>query len=157
MTRYVSIAAIGMVAGLATAALAQSGSTSGNEQQIADIGKKWEDAYNRKDAASVAALYTANCAEVTTDGITQGRDAVQKRVEGLLKAGFHDLSIGTKGVMFMGNMAFPTGDWSQNVGPQQVHGYWSAVDVRDGDTWKIQRLTIVLVPPPPSQGQAASK
>ena len=33
-------------------------------------------------------------------------------------------------------------------GPIQLKGYWGAINVREGDTWKIRMLTFNVTPPP---------
>ena len=54
-----------------------------------------------------------------------------------------------------GNEVWRTGEWSSTVqgksgDPMKLEGYWSAINVRDGDTWKIQMLTFNVTPPPAS-------
>ncbi len=105
----------------------------------------------------MAALYAANAVEVTPFGIVRGHDAVQKRLEADMAAGGRDFSIAGTSAQVSGNTGWRTGDWSGYYGSQQVRGYWSAVDVREGDTWKIQMLTIVVAMPPPGQGAGTSK
>lgn len=123
MQRHVSLAAIGLIAGLVMPTLAQPSSTAGDQQPLAGLGKQWQAAYNRKDAAGVAALYSANGTEVTSAGVFQGHDAVQKRIEADLALGGHDLSITTKSEQTSGNMAWGIGEWSGHYGAQPVHGW----------------------------------
>jgi hypothetical protein len=35
----------------------------------------------------------------------------------------------------------------QNGGPMQLKGYWSVIDSREGDDWKIRMLTWNMTPP----------
>src|SRR3978361_1031964 len=52
MRGHLGIAMAGMLAGVVTAALAQQSSASSKDQKlITELAKKWEAAYNRKDAA----------------------------------------------------------------------------------------------------------
>src|SRR5258705_283787 len=60
---------------------------------FAAVGKQYIEAYNRKDAAAVAALFADDAVRVTDRGIIQGRDAVQKSTEAGLEAGGHDLRL----------------------------------------------------------------
>ena len=50
-----------------------------------------------------------------------------------------------------GSEAWETGEWSETgrgkAGhPVPIKGYWSTLDIRDGDDWKIQMLTYSLTP-----------
>ena len=35
--------------------------------------------------------------------------------------------------------------------PLQLKGYWGAINVREGDTWKIRMLTFNVTPPPAAE------
>jgi hypothetical protein len=59
-------------------------------------------------------------------------------------------SIGTAG-----NEAWENGEWSvtiqgQTGDPIQLKGYWSVIDSREGDDWKIRMLTWNTTPAPPA-------
>jgi hypothetical protein len=50
-------------------------------------------------------------------------------------------------------MAWETGQWSEtgqdkNGGPVPIKGYYGALDIREGDDWKIQMLTYNLTTAP---------
>jgi hypothetical protein len=50
-------------------------------------------------------------------------------------------------------MAWETGQWSEtgqdkNGGPVPIKGYYGALDIREGDDWKIQMLTCNLTTAP---------
>jgi len=47
-------------------------------QQLEAINLKFDEAFNKHDAAAVAALYTANAIQVTPLGIFSGREAIEK-------------------------------------------------------------------------------
>ena len=47
-------------------------------QQLEAINLKFDEAYNKHDAAAVAALFTANAIQVTPVGVFSGREAIEK-------------------------------------------------------------------------------
>ena len=51
-----------------------------------------------------------------------------------------------------GNERWSVGEWSETLqgksGPIQLKGYWSAIDIREGDDWRIRMLTWNVTPPP---------
>src|ERR1051325_2667467 len=71
----------------------QAQSTDPANSPLAAVGKKYVEAYNRKDAAAVAALFTDDAVRVNTQGITRGREAIQKSTQAGLDAGGHDLKL----------------------------------------------------------------
>src|SRR5689334_7466526 len=77
------LAAASLAIGLAVPALAKEkiGPCTGPEdacRQIADATKAEELAFNKKDAAAVAALYTQDAVYVTEGPDVSGRDAIEK-------------------------------------------------------------------------------
>jgi hypothetical protein len=51
------------------------------------------------------------------------------------------------------NAVWSAGQWASTIqsetGPVFTWGYWSAIYVREGDTWKIRMLTLSEKPHPP--------
>ena len=41
-----------------------------------------------------------------------------------------------------------SGSWNQTSPQGPVTGFWTAIEVKDGDGWKMQNLTFNLTPPP---------
>ena len=156
MRVHLSLAMVGLLAGVVTPALAQPSNASSKDQQlITELAKKWEAAYNRKDAAGVAALYTESAVEVAPTGMFQGRNAIQKRIEADLKAGGHDLSIAVKSVQSVGDVVMASGDWNGNYGSQAVHGYWTNSTIRNISL--LQQNGFNLAMPEAGAAQSASK
>jgi ketosteroid isomerase-like protein len=156
MRVHLGIVMAGMLAGVVTAALAQQSSASSKDQQlITELAKKWEAAYNRKDAAGVAALHTESAVEVAPTGIFQGRAAIQKRIDDDLKAGGHGLSISVKSVQSTGDVIMSSGDWNGTYGSQAVHGYWGNSLIRS--TSLLQQNSFNLVTSEPGAAQPSSK
>ena len=128
-------------------------------QKIRAITQAYDDAVGNNDAAAVAALYTEDAVFVSDTGPIYGRQAIEKWYADVFKAwrvkshtgkpdGKAPYMIGTDG-----NEVWETGEWSEtgqdeNGGPIQIKGYWSAIDSREGDEWKIRMLTYNITPAP---------
>ena len=115
----------------------------------------WVNAAQKKDAATIAALYTEKSMRVTPDGILYGRAAIEKNLEEGLKV-FSGISIKLDQVHVLGNSAIEaTGTWAGILqspnGSVPVNGYWGVTDVRDGDTWKADLDVYNMASPPASQ------
>ena len=123
------------------------------------LTQKTDEAYNDGDATALAALYTEDAVLVTDAGPIYGRKAIEKHyatlferihfIKHLSKADeYSPHIIGTAG-----NEVWRNAEWSetlqgQNGGPIQLKGYWSAIEVREGDDWKHRMLTVNVTPPP---------
>ena len=85
MKMHLLLALAGFAIGLAVSALAQEKDTVDPEarQQIEAVLTKYEDAFNKNDAAAIAALYTGDAAEVfqrdEAGGSACGREAIEQR------------------------------------------------------------------------------
>ena len=123
------------------------------------ISKKYDEAENNNDAAAVAALYTEDAVFVADTGPIYGREAIEKWYADVYKS-WHPKNHITKrdqdsvhSLGTAGNEAWDHGEYSetgqgQNGEPIQVKGYWSAIDTREGDVWKIRMLTWNQTPAP---------
>jgi ketosteroid isomerase-like protein len=152
---------VGFAIGLSVPALAQQKDKVDPQiaEQIDALRKKESDAYNNGDAAALAALYTEDAAEVTDRGPANGRQAIEKlHADDLQKVHVsnHLITVDQDSPHIIGtagNEIWATGGWSEtlqgkNFGPIQLKGYWSTIDVREGDTWKIRMLTYNLAAAP---------
>jgi uncharacterized protein (TIGR02246 family) len=54
-------------------------------QKLEAINEKIDEAINKRDAAAVAAFYTANAIQVTPVGVLSGREAIEKYVTDLFQ------------------------------------------------------------------------
>jgi uncharacterized protein (TIGR02246 family) len=85
MTMRLLLALAGFAVGFVVPALAQEQKTVDPEvrQQIEAVLTKYEDAFNKHDAAAIAALYTADADEVfekeEAGGSASGREAIEQR------------------------------------------------------------------------------
>jgi ketosteroid isomerase-like protein len=130
-------------------------------EQFDEFNKKFDEAFNNNDAAAVAAFFTEDAVQVTPEGPIYGREAIGKQFANLFtqihvsehinKTDRPPHAIGTAG-----NEVWRNGEWSftlqgKSGGPIQLKGYWGAINVREGDTWKIRMLTFNVTPPPAAE------
>jgi ketosteroid isomerase-like protein len=85
---------VGFAIGFAFPTFAQEQKTVSPEvrQQIEALFKKFDDAFNNKDAAALAALYTENAVQVfgwdvVRNGVASGQDEIQQRWASELASG----------------------------------------------------------------------
>src|SRR4051812_48041639 len=93
MTRQISILIASLLTGLVTSAAGQQNVSQADQQAAREIHEQFTTAFNRQDAASLAALFSEDGVRVVPQGIVQGRDAIHKDLDKRFQSGFHDLSI----------------------------------------------------------------
>jgi uncharacterized protein (TIGR02246 family) len=113
---------------------------------------KYEEAFNKKDAAALAALFTEDAVLVAPEGLFSGRYAIEKGYAGVFQRSHLTNFFGVRDQLnAIGNELWAVGEWSSllqsQTGPVQVGGYWSEIYVREGDTWKIRMSTFNVTPP----------
>ena len=157
---HLLITLVGLAFGFAVPAFAQQKDTIASQidQQIV---KKFDEAFNNGDAAAVAALYTEDAVQVTPQGPVFGREAIEKLFTGVFQQGHYSNHLNKDDqdsphmIGTAGDQVWRTGEWSftaqgKSGDPIKLKGFWSAINVRKGDTWKIQMLTFNVSPPPAS-------
>jgi ketosteroid isomerase-like protein len=128
-------------------------------QKILAITLAFNEASGNSDAAAIAALFTEDGLFVTDRGPVYGREAIQKWYEDLFQqlkikkhVGIPDQgcphTIGTTG-----NEVWENGEWSETIQLEsgdliEMKGYWSTIDRRESDDWKIRMLTVNVTPAP---------
>ena len=129
-----------VIAGTVTAAAAEMKCPGDNQ---------WQDALNKGDTSAVAALYTSDAVEVTPDGIRVCPAAVKERLDESIKEGWKQDSVivATK-CDSEGTVRWSSGSWKRTSPQGPVGGFWTAIQVKDGEGWKIQNLTFNPTPPP---------
>ena len=146
------VALTGLVISFAVPTFAQQKDTGDTKivQQIRALAIEYANAYNRHDAAAVAALFTEDGVRVSGHGESHGRAAIAKLYA---KYDFErwnctDLLKRIDRVLTVGNRVIAQGIWSmtyQDNGATKPNksdeGHFSWVLVREGDTWKIARET----------------
>ena len=94
---------------------------------------------------------------MTDTGKIYGREAIEKYWTDLFKQVHFSNHIAKQDTPHIigtaGNEAWINGEWSltlqgQNDGPYHLKGYWSSVDVREGDAWKDRMQTWNVAPAP---------
>ena len=108
-------------------------------QQIEATNQKFDEAFNKHDAAAVGALYTANAVLATPRGMFSGREAIEKYFTDVFQR-FNPSDRVTKVsyVYAFGGDLCAIGGWTLVWGPQQGGGYLVNVYTPVGGTWKIR-------------------
>jgi ketosteroid isomerase-like protein len=154
-------ALVGLAISFALPTFAQQANTPDPQlrEQLLALSKKFDGAYNKGDAAALAALYTEDAIEVTDQGPICGRKALEKHFADLFqKVHFsnHLLTLDQDSPHIIGttgNEAWETGAWSltvqgENFGPIQQKGYHSSIAVREDGVWKKRLVTWNVTPAP---------
>ena len=141
--------------GLVTSAPAQQQVDQNTRQQIEQIIAAYHDAWNKQDAAGVAALYTSDGVFVGSDvkAVSNGPAEIAEHYKDVFKRGttHHDsatidqmMPLGNNAVMLVGEYHLSGQGQS---GPIKADGHYTAVDVLEGGAWKIRLLTAAPNPP----------
>jgi len=117
------------------------------DDQYAEIQKNFAEAYNRKDADAMAAAFAEDGIRVTPSGIFQGRAAIRRNLQDVLNMGLHDYTVQRTVSRSDGTFVFNAGEWQAKLDDQPLHGYYTAIIVRDGDQAKIMEETATIVAP----------
>ncbi len=111
---------------------------------IEEGSAKWTEAYNRGDAAGVAALYTEDAKAMPPNGeMVNGRRGIQDLWNGLMQMGVKDVKLNTVDVGGSGNTAYEIGNYSLTIQPEGQaamtdSGKYVVVWKRQADgTWKL--------------------
>jgi len=139
-----TITAAGMVLALATQTW-QIARADDVRSEIEAVNQKWDDTFNRKDAAGLAALYTADAKLLPpAKVIISGTDDIKQFWEKSLQAGFADHTIKIIEVQTSGNLAYQASRWTvtgpgKDGGRVTIEGKLVSVLERQPDgTWKAR-------------------
>jgi uncharacterized protein (TIGR02246 family) len=145
------IALVGFAISFTVPTLAQQKETVDPQiaQQIAALAAKFDEAFNRNDAAAVAAFYTEDGVRVTPHGTFSGRQAIEKDYA---KFDFqqnqsNDRACKVDQVNADGNDLRALGTWTvsfqegSHAGRSHANGHFTWIMVRANDTWQIRRAT----------------
>ena len=126
--------------------------------------KAYDEAVNNNDAAALAALYTEDAVFVSDRGPVYGRKAIEKWYADVFQ-GWHPKNHIGKADQYSphvigtaGNEIWSNGEWSETGQGETgeaipIKGYWSAIDIREGDDLKIRLMTYNLTPAPAAPAQ----
>ena len=150
----VAFAGLGLTASASAQQIDQN-----TRQQIERIAAAYVENWNKYDAAGVAALYTKDGVLVTPTGaVRSGSQEIEQASQGVMKTFPQHNGETTEQISPLGNDAdirigeFHLSGQGQN-GPTKLDGPYTAVDVREGGTWKIRLFTAVPFAPPAQAGR----
>jgi Domain of unknown function (DUF4440) len=151
--RFALLASV-LSAGWMLPALAQT-----PDADVQRAGQSVLDAWNRtmlaKNIPGHVALFAEDVIQVTPFGIVAGKPALTKSLEEQGRTYTPNPSTLKQVVMLGQNVMLRSGTWSGTLvlvtGSVPVGGYWSDVDVRDGDSWQIRQESWSITPPPQPQ------
>lgn len=146
-----------LLMGVATSAQGQQNVSQSDEQAAREVRVQLMSAFNRQDAADLAALFTENGIRVTPQGIIQGREAIHKDSEKRFQSRFHDLSVTPLIIKAVNDSIWEAGEWTMKIGDQPVRGYFAMTLVREGNSFKIRDETFNIAPPASPGQQPATK
>jgi uncharacterized protein (TIGR02246 family) len=132
-----------LIAAFSSLAYGQSASANTRKAIEANL-KTFVAAFNRGDAAAVAALYAVDAKLLPPNGpIVEGRANIQTFWAGGISAGLKIVSLTATDVNVAGNLAIETGKYVSTVpaggGTTTDEGKYVVVWRREGRAWKIIR------------------
>ena len=145
--------------GLMVPASAQQTGASGRpevRQAVDAFVAKYTDAYNRKDAAGVASLYTEDGILVQPGPMVTGRQDLERYWRAAFDAGRRDLRYDTQQVRAEGDIVWSVGRFTV-VGPvpggqvQQNHGVFVNIYQWQGDELRFRVHSFSILPTPPAR------
>lgn len=107
--------------------------------------KTWEDAYNKKDSATIAALLTQDAVYITPSGATiEGRDKIRSHEEEVIKS-FGASKITLEKFYPAGHSGWAIGrSVITDMAGKELHLHWGIGYVREGEHLKVKVLTVGL-------------
>jgi ketosteroid isomerase-like protein len=123
--------------------------------------QKYDEAFNKNDAAAVASFFTEDAVLLTDQGPIYGREAIEKYQSDAFKQ-FRFINHVAKPDQYSphtigreGNELWSNGEWSLTLqgetgDPIPLKGYWSEIYVREGDAWKVRLQTWNITPAQPT-------
>jgi uncharacterized protein (TIGR02246 family) len=121
-------------------------------QEVREFTMKFDEAYNKHDAATLAAFFTEDAVQVSPGGLIFGRQAIEKRYADDFQQWHPTNYVGkVDQVNQIGDNVWKVGEWSCVVetkdGPFPVKGYFASIFVRQGDSWKESMSSYNMAPP----------
>jgi len=137
------------------AALATPATVAADEnlkQVVEKLSSAYADNFNKQNPAGIAALYATGGMLVTNTG---PHTNIVEYYEGSFKAGLDHFESNVDQVQPLGTDALlATGEYritgkNSSGAPIDATGLWTAVDVREGGTWKVRMISAFPKAPPP--------
>jgi uncharacterized protein (TIGR02246 family) len=134
------------------------------EAAVKKLATDFSAAFNKHDSEAIAALFTQDGIFVPANGkIVHGRDEIRAYHQKAFEGGPKDHSAPVLEVHQLkpADAVYALGTFGFAIPKKdgdliKIGGNWTAVDVKDGDQWRI-KLLFASVPPPPPPAAAASK
>ena len=109
----------------------------------------WAAAFNDKDAAKVADLYSKDAIYIGPAGTARGHDAIQKAIDTSIQDGVHDLKVTTRHREHSGNLVYETGSFTQlDKNGKTQRGEYLVVVKQSAGQWLIVAHASNAAPPP---------
>lgn len=134
----------GKPAGSPRAAAATRLDAAGMQQ----IAESWRSAYNRGDAAQVAALYTEGGYYLSAHVLAHGRDAIRAYFQRGIDAGGHVDAIQILASDSSGDLAYCAGTYEATNAGQKVKGRILIIAKRVAGKWLIAAHEVVVADQP---------
>jgi uncharacterized protein (TIGR02246 family) len=145
----VAFAAIGLITSASAQQIDQN-----TRQQIEGIAAAYVENWNKHNAEGVAALYAKDGVLVTATGaVRSGPQELEQAYQSSIKTFPRHNGQTIEQISPLGkDAAIRIGEFHLSGqgpnGPTKLDGRYTAVDVREGGTWKIRLLTAVPITPP---------
>jgi uncharacterized protein (TIGR02246 family) len=123
-------------------------------QDIKKLATTYQDNFNKKDAAGIAALFAKGGFLVNANGVNSD---IAKYYEGAWKNGLERMEITVDQVLPVAEAVAVANGEARISGkndkgePINMTVLWTATDVQEGGQWKIRMLTALPKAPPPKQ------
>jgi uncharacterized protein (TIGR02246 family) len=114
------------------------------------LDDKWLDAFNKKDAAALTALYTAD-AVLLPQGKEQpiiGANNIRKFMDEMVSEKIENMVLPVAAANMLDQKSlYQVGTWAADAGGQHVTGTYMSVVVQEGAVWKYRADTWNMMPP----------
>jgi uncharacterized protein (TIGR02246 family) len=123
------------------------------------LDDKWLEAFNKKDAAALTALYTAD-AVLLPQGKDQpitGANNIRKFMDEMISEKLENMVLPVAEANMLDQKSlYQAGTWAADAGGQHVTGTYLSVIVQEGADWKYRADTWNMMPPPPAAATSAT-
>ena len=138
----------GLASSLALPTFSQEKDTINSKirQQMEALDTKYDEAFNKHDAASIAALFTEDAVELTSNEVLSGRAAIEKWYKSLLVGSSNSDCISKIDQVHkaIGEFPWSIGTLTFKEGSHNHSGFRFRVYLPEGGEWKISREVTLL-------------
>ncbi|MCK1309980.1 MULTISPECIES: nuclear transport factor 2 family protein [unclassified Bradyrhizobium] len=121
--------------------------SAGHRRSICRSAEEFCQGLQSQRLDAMAAAFTEDAVRVTPSGIFVGREAIRRNLQDVVNLDLHDYSVERNVSRSIGNFVFNAGEWQAKLGDQPLHGYYTAIIVRDGQEAKIMEETVTISAP----------